>query len=282
MTLRIGKIDYLNIWHVFHLLEQSCPEGPDFHYQPGHPSELNRALDSGLLDVSPSSSFEYLLHAEKYQLLPGASISAEREVQSVLFLSPAPLNELPAWLDKNPGPIRLTGASATSSALLRVLWSQRWELPPVSWSEVPPGAGLDTGRPFLEIGNAALHHFILPPSGYHIYDLASEWTAWTGLPFVFAVWIVRRGLSDSAAALLERLSGHISRITGSLPEHFDALSRQPYRPEWLPAPSLIRYWQAMSYGLGPREQAALLLFGERCTRQGLLPGAPDLTWFNGQ
>lgn len=282
MTLRIGKIDYLNIWHVFHLLEQICPEGPDFHYQPGHPSELNRALDSGFLDVSPSSSFEYLLHAEKYQLLPGASISAEREVQSVLFLSPAPLNELPAWLDKNPGPIHLTGASATSSALLRVLWSQRWELPPVSWSEVPPGAGLDTGRPFLEIGNAALHHFILPPSGYHIYDLASEWTAWTGLPFVFAVWIVRRGLSDSAAALLERLSGHISRITGSLPEHFDALSRQPYRPEWLPAPSLIRYWQAMSYGLGPREQAALLLFGERCTRQGLLPGAPGLTWFNGQ
>ena len=189
----------------------------------------------------------------------------------MLFLSPAPLNELPAWLEKNPGPIRLTGASATSSALLRVLWSQRWELPPVSWSEVPPGAGLDTGRPFLEIGNAALRHFILPPPGYHIYDLASEWTAWTGLPFVFAVWIVRRALNDTAAALLERLNRHISRITASLPEHFDTLSRQPYRPDWLPAPSLIRYWQAMSYGLGAREQAALLLFGECYTRQGLLP-----------
>ena len=94
MTLCIGKIDYLNIWHVFHLLEQSCPEGPDFHYQPGHPSELNRALDSGLLDVSPSSSFEYLLHAGKYQLLPGASISAEREVQSVLFRSEEHTSEL--------------------------------------------------------------------------------------------------------------------------------------------------------------------------------------------
>lgn len=279
MTLRIGKIDYLNIWHVFHLLEQSCPEGADFHYQPGHPSELNRALAAGLLDVSPSSAFEYLLHAEQYQLLPGASISAEREVQSVLFLSPVPLEQLPAWLNKNPGPVCLTGASATSSALLRVLWSQRWNLPPVSWQEVSPGTGRDTGRPFLEIGNLALRHFVAPPPGYHIYDLATEWNAWTGLPFVFAVWIARRKLTVTATALLSTLNGHIARITHELADHFGPLSRQPHRPKWLSAPSLLNYWQAMSYELGPREQAALLLFGKYCTEQGLLPGTPGLTWF---
>jgi len=279
MTLQIGRIDYLNIWHVFHLLGDTCPEGPEFHYMPGHPSELNRALAEGRLDISPSSSFEYLLHAESYELLPGASICAHQEVQSVLFLSPAPPEELPAWLAANPGPVCLTGASATSTALLKVLWSQKWGLPEPQWLEVAPGAGLATGRPFLEIGNLALRHFVHLPAGYRIFDLATEWAAWTGLPFVFAVWIVRRGLSAQAGELLRRLQGRIADITAALDGHFEALSQLPDRPAWLGAPDLLRYWRAMNYDLGPREQAGLALFGECCTRQGLLPGLPGLRWF---
>jgi chorismate dehydratase len=280
MKLRIGRIDYLNIWHVFHLLAEACPEGPDFHYEPGHPNRLNHALATGELDISPSSSFEYLLHAERYELLPGASICAFREVQSVLFLSPAPPEELPAWLARNPGPVCLTGASATSTALLKVLWSQKWGLPEPEWAEVEPGAGLATGRPFLEIGNIALRHFVHPPHGYHVIDLATEWTSWTGLPFVFAVWIVRRGLALPERELLRRLQSHISTITEGLANRFESLSRLPDLPDWLTSPDLLRYWRAMDYGLGPEEQAGLALFGECCTRRGLLPGMPALRWFS--
>jgi chorismate dehydratase len=279
MTLQIGRIDYLNIWHIFHLLAKTCPEGPDFHYVPDHPSSLNRALADGELDISPSSSFEYLLHAEKYFLLPGASISAHKEVQSVLFLSPAPLHELPAWLAGNPGPVCLTGASATSTALLKVLWTQKWKLPEPNWMTVEPGHGLSTGRPFLEIGNLALRHFVEPPAGYHIVDLATEWSTWTGLPFVFAVWIVRRSLPAPARKLLTVLQQHIGSITADLDSHFETLSRLPELPAWLTSPNLLRYWRAMSYDLGPREQASLVLFGEHCTKQGLLPGMPGLRWF---
>lgn len=280
MTLQIGRIDYLNIWHVFHLLADVCPEGPDFRYTPGHPSTLNRLLAGGDLDISPSSSFEYLLHAEGYELLPGASISAEEEVQSVLFLSPAPLAELPRWLAGNPGPVCLTEASATSTALLKVLWRDKWGLPEPGWEHVEPGAGLATGRPFLEIGNLALRHFTHPPRGLHIIDLAAEWSSWTGLPFVFAVWIVRRGLAASARRSLGILQGHIAAITADLDSHFETLSRLPELPDWLTSPDLLRYWRAMSYGLGPREQASLALFGQRCARLGLLPGMPGLRWFN--
>jgi len=279
MTLQIGRIDYLNIWHVFHLLAEICPEGPDFHYAPGHPSKLNRDLATGVLDISPSSSFEYLLHAENYELLPGASICARAEVQSVLFLSPAPLQDLPVWLARNPGPVCLTGASATSTALLKVLWGQKWCLPEPRWQTVEPGSGLSTGRPFLEIGNLALRHFVEPPAGYHIFDLATEWSNWTGLPFVFAVWIVRRGLPASSHKSLGVLQKHIEAITADLDSHFEALSRLPERPDWLTSPNLLRYWRAMSYELGPVEQASLALFAERCTRCGLLPGMPGLRWF---
>lgn len=280
MTLHIGKIDYLNMWHVFRLLEDMCPEGELFHYVPGHPSELNRLLATGELHISPSSSFEYLLHAESYRLLPGASISAMEEVQSVLFLSPVPLDRLAAWMKSNPGPVCLTGASATSTALLKVLWTQKWQLPEPQWADVPPGQGLDTGRPFLEIGNLALRHFVHPPQNYTVYDLATEWSNWTGLPFVFAVWILRRDLTGTEAGLIKRLGLDIATITDSLPSHFDHLSQLPSRPDWLNARTLVRYWQAMSYSLSPREQAGLALFGERCTRQGLLPGMPALSWFS--
>lgn len=280
MTLHIGRIDYLNIWHVFHLLEQSCPDGPSFRYHPGHPSELNRALASGALDISPSSSFEYLLHAEGYQLLPGASICARAEVQSVLFLSPAPLAELPAWMARNPGPVCLSTASATSTALLKVLWAQKWGLPEPDWREVEPGAGLATGRPFMEIGNVALRHFVHQPAGYHVVDLATQWVEWTGLPFVFAVWIVRRGLPLASRQLLQTLQRNIAAITAELDTHFENLSRLPDLPGWLTSPDLLRYWRAMNYDLGPREQAGLALFGERCASQGLLPGMPGLRWFD--
>lgn len=278
MTLTIGKIDYLNIWHVFQLLADVCPEGPDFHYVPGHPNELNRALSAGTLDISPSSSFEYLLNAEQYRLLPGASISAAREVQSVLFLAPVDPEGLAAWMSANPGPVCVTGASATSTALLKVLWTQKWGLPDADWLHVPPGSGLATGRPFLEIGNLALHHFISPPTGYRIIDLATQWSEWTGLPFVFAVWIVRRALSPCTQVLLSRLGQEISRITDELDRHYPELAERPSRPDWLCSSDLQRYWQTMSYGLGPAEQAALALFGERLTTQGLLPGMPGLSF----
>lgn len=277
MKLRIGKIDYLNIWHIFHLLADTCPEGEDFHYEPGHPNQLNQALSAGLLDISPSSSFEYLLHAEKYRLLPGASISATDQVQSVLFLSPVPLDDLASWMDAHPGPVCLTGASATSTALVKVLWSQKWGIPEPLWHEVEPGQGVTTGRPFLEIGNQALHHFIHPPKGYHVYDLATQWSDWTGLPFVFAVWIVRRDLPESSHRLVGRLLTEITRITTDLNHHVAALSSLPQRPQWLSRADLLGYWQAMSYTLGPREQAGLAIFGERCTRQGLLPGVPSMS-----
>lgn len=282
MALRIGRIDYLNIWHVFHLLQAFCPEGPDFHYVPGHPSALNQALAAGVLDISPSSSFEYLERAENYKLLPGASISAEHEVQSVLFLSPVGLDTLPQWLAAHPGPVCVTRASATSTALLKVLWSQKWNLPIPAWQETEPGTGLATGRPFLEIGNLALRHFVHPPPCYEVIDLAHEWSSWTGLPFVFAVWVVRRGLSMTAKKRVARLGRHITAVTATLGRHFAALSHLPQRPDWLSQQELLRYWQAMDNALDPRQQAGLVLFAERCIQQGLLPGAPALTWFEGQ
>lgn len=100
----------------------------------------------------------------------------------------------------------------------------KWGLALPRWQDVEPGAGVASGRPFLEIGNFALRHFVHTPPGYHRIDLAREWTSWTGLPFVFAVWIVRRTQTPLARKLLAVLQRHITTITQTVDQHFSDLS----------------------------------------------------------
>ena len=59
-ALRVGRIPYANLLPIFHALEEGgAPEG--IAYVEGHPSELNRRLREGGLDISPSSSIEYAM-----------------------------------------------------------------------------------------------------------------------------------------------------------------------------------------------------------------------------
>ncbi|MFP4658215.1 MAG: menaquinone biosynthesis protein, partial [Desulfonatronovibrionaceae bacterium] len=194
--LTVGQINYLNIWPVFYFLRQT-PEisGAGIEFQEGHPSRLNASLRQGEVDLAPASLFEYLKNPGLYRLLPNNGISATREVQSVLFCTPVRGGLLREYV-QSKGRVSLTSASATSAALLRILWKYAWDLPEPQWTESDPGRGPETGVPFLEIGNHALEIWLNPPPGYAVFDLAREWEKMTALPFVFAVWIVRAGLEE--------------------------------------------------------------------------------------
>jgi len=279
MPLRLGRIDYLNVWHIFHLLSQRLPEGEAMVHLPGHPSELNAALRQGRIDVSPSSSFEYLGGADAYCLLSGLGISARTQVQSVLLLSPVPRQELASWLHHHPGPILLSSASATASALLRILWHRAWQLPAVPWQTCPPGEGIRHGRPFLEIGNLALHHWVHPPDGWHIIDLASAWHKWTGLPFVFAVWIVRKASMETWRAALTQLHAALVDIAANLNGHLERLAPVAAALHGFPPHQVLQYWRTMHPTIGPEEMASLIRYSAYATELGLLAGTPTLRWF---
>ena len=85
MTLRIGRIAYLNVAPYFHYLQQ---EGFAGEIVSGVPSALNTMLADGAIDACPSSSYEYGLHADEYYLLPDNSISSVGPVHSVLLFTP--------------------------------------------------------------------------------------------------------------------------------------------------------------------------------------------------
>ena len=114
-------------------------------------------------------------------VLPDMCVAARHEVRSVLLVSRGPVEEIRrVALDQN---------SRTSATLVRILLRERYNLSPEYLHERPdPERMLSEADAALIIGDPALR---VDRERYHIIDLAEEWNALTGLPFVFAVWAVR-------------------------------------------------------------------------------------------
>ncbi|QLA16187.1 menaquinone biosynthetic enzyme MqnA/MqnD family protein [Desulfolutivibrio sulfoxidireducens] len=278
-TLRIGRIAYLNVWPLFTLLAPHLENDPRVTCVSGHPSELNAALRRGDIDVAPASAFAYLRDPDGFRLLPDLSIAAAvAPIQSVLLVSPVPVDGLADYLRRTGDTVLLSRASASSNALLRVLWRHHWKLPEPRFEMIAPGTGLATDRPFVEIGDTALAHYLRPPEGRQVIDLGQAWFDFTGMPFVFATWIVRDGLDEARATTLGGLWRELARIKGELPRLLEGLVDSGGRPPWIAAGDLAAYLRGVSYDLGPVGQASLLLFGHHCRELGLIPAVPGLRW----
>jgi predicted solute-binding protein len=107
----------------------------------------------------------------------------------------------------------------------------------------------------LLIGNQAIDFRLANPEGWEYLDLGTEWKRCTGLPFVFALWLMRPTLPNAAeiAAELRDIKydgiAHISEIVASDTEHTSDVSI-PYLTEFI------------RFGCGPREKAGLDKFRE--------------------
>ncbi|MDY7002071.1 MAG: menaquinone biosynthesis protein [Thermodesulfobacteriota bacterium] len=277
--LKIGQINYLNLLPLFYLLKKEFPNSAGVSWVEGHPSEMNAALDAGKIDLSPASAFEYLYGAEKYHLLPDLSVAAPfGPVKSVLLASPVPLEKLPAYLKDSRGKAYVTSASASSTALLSVLWKYFWKFPPVDWEVISPGTGLNLGGPFLEIGDLALKLYLNTPPGLYLIDLAQAWYEHTGLPFVFAVWIVRRGLGPVPKNTLAKVHEALISFKGVYKDALGRMIEDEGLSSWLTEEQAQDYFDTVGYDLGPEEQAGLILFGDFCRKLGLISGVPGLSW----
>jgi chorismate dehydratase len=237
---------------------------------------LNRLLAGGEIDVSISSSFEYARSWRDYLLLPEMSISSAGPVQSVLLIASRPLDELQGE------EIALTGESATSVNLLQVLlrefhgWPEvRFHLPDRSVEEVIAADGTA-----LLIGDRALRAVLAPEPPRYVVDLGELWYRHTGLPFVFALWILRqesaREKREDFLALLGQLQASKRRAFASL----EALAEASVYYRWLEKTRLIDYWRAMSYDLTEAHLQGLRLFFSLCRKHGLLEEEPELRFFS--
>lgn len=271
MTLQVGHIAYANCTPFFFYLAECGFTG---QIVSEFPNRLNALLAQGDIDVGPASSFEYGRNWSDYLLFPDLSISSSGPVQSVLLFTHQPLERMASI------PIVATSESATSVNLLRILFKEFmgftaiFEDNPQKTEEEHIAAG---GSALL-IGDRALKaaKANLAPQ---VYDLGELWWRFTQLPFVFALWIIRKeaaaAKSNELVLLQQQLHSSLARTLS------DPLAVAALAPEgrWLGQQQLVSYWRTMSYGLSAGHRAGLELFFRLAVKHQFLSTMPELRFF---
>lgn len=190
--MRIGAVSYLNTKPLIHGFDQRLPEA---ELVLDLPSRLADRLATGDLDVALIPSFE-AFRGSGYHIVSDACIGCRGPVWSVKLLS----NVDPERIET----LSLDEGSRTSAALVRLWLDQVASVRPrlVPWSIDRPLASVDTDA-VLIIGDRAMRDRF---DGWRYqWDLGELWYRWTGLPFVFACWVARRGDDGRLAEALESM-----------------------------------------------------------------------------
>ncbi len=241
--LEIGCVQYLNAKPLIFGYEGRI------HFD--HPSKLAELLAKGDLDIALVSTFE-LLRMPEYRIVDGISISAKGEVFSVFLAYKGEMEKTKT--------VSLDTASLTASHLLRCLLAEYYQMQP---DFIPSEACRDGDAARLLIGNQAIDFRREHGDDYRYLDLGAEWLKQTSLPFVFALWLVRKDVPNvsGAAQELRRLKQHgvccVPEIVRA-EKHYDADFKTRYLTHHI------------RYGLGPGEKAGIEKFGELLAKHGFV------------
>ncbi|AJE02913.1 menaquinone biosynthetic enzyme MqnA/MqnD family protein [Geobacter pickeringii] len=274
MSLAIGQIEYANCTPIFSALQSSF-DCSGYRFVRGVPSHLNRLLATGEIDVCPSSSIEYGKHSDRYLILPDLSISAVGAVKSVFLFSTVPIEDLDGAV------IGMTTESDTSVALLRIIlakfygFANRFERTPLEIK-----AALDQFPGLLLIGDNALKGRLMH-DGYRVYDLGELWHRFTGLPFVFALWLVRRATVAAFPQEVATLSADLIRAKLLAYDSYPLIAESAVERGWIDQAMLVDYWRTISYDLTPRHLEGVRRFFSSAFELGLLSSNPEIEVYGG-
>lgn len=263
--MKLGRIPWINCYPVYGAIDRGLI-GVPAELITGTASELNDLLAAGELQVSVVSAVEYARNAAAYHLLPDLAITCDGPVHSVALFSRRPVEELDGRT------VLITASSRTSALLLDLICRHRWGVTPrfagarAEAADLPALAGLPH-EAVLVIGDAAL--VLAARSAYPVrVDLGAEWKAWTGLPFVFAVWAARREARAPAVRTIhQRLLE--SRAWGL--SHLDELARDAAASTGVEPAVCRAYLGDLDYALSYRHLAGLTDFFRRLAQEGLVP-----------
>ena len=255
---RLSIIDYLNAAPLNYGFKQGLGS-EHFQLKFQVPSLCADELRSGEVDAALVSSIE-CLRIPRLKIVPGLCIASPKRVRSVVILSKVPPEAIRS--------LALDTSSRTSVVLSQILLRERYGVDTQVVNMAPDlDAMLARCDAALLIGDVAMR---ARREGLLVLDLAEEWHAWTGLPFVFALWAVR-----GDAPVLETPGGvapffHKSLMMGR--QHLADLVDEAWRSIGWTKPELNEYLsENLSYSLGEAERESLALFYEKAVRQGFAP-----------
>jgi len=243
--LRVGQIPYLNSEPFYFGLAASAGTNVELH--PLAPRLMGQLAAEGGLDAGLFSLMDSVRLGDRFEPLGDFCIACDGEVQSVLFFARRPIEKMAG------ATVAVTGETATSVVLLKLLLPGHYALKDVRYVDMGSGEAADG---CLLIGDEALRRRQGIEGLPHRYDLAEEWSAWQGLPFVFARFMVRTSADGAEkAALQEALAQRLRANLGNL----DAIGRVR-RDLGMTVAEIKTYLQGFSFELGERERGGMEAF----------------------
>jgi len=265
--MKIGRIPYVNCYPVYGAIDRGVVT-LEAELVDGVPTDLNRRMAAGELDISVVSAVEYARDADRYLLLPDLAISCDGPVRSVMLFSRYPASELTSRR------VLVSRSSMTSVALLELLFENVWRARPrfvAGDAEVTDivESNDHNAEARLVIGDAALvlgtrHRDRYP----YAYDLGQMWKEWTEQPFVFAVWVAQR-TTEVKAALVAHAGLIASRNWGLT--HPQELAAQAHEATGVKKEICTEYLSGLDYGLSYPHLAGLTEFYRRLVERGRIP-----------
>ncbi len=255
----VGKIPYLNSVPFYENMERR-----QFRILPVSPRRMGVLSAKGKLDAGLFSLADYLQQRDQLEPLEYC-IATRDQVKSVLLFS----NH--GWRDLNNKTIGIIDDTATSVKLFRVLLEKRYGVKAVFKRM---NSGVNNNAEFdavLLIGDEALKSRKFGLADFElVYDLATEWYDWKKLPFVFALWAVRKSLPPERK---EELRGIIQHSLAIAEQDYAFVGQIHAKRIHLTREEAVEYLTGFNFRVGERERIAieefhgLLLDLEKVERQ---------------
>ena len=266
--LRISAISFLNtvplMWDFEHG-DSASQLAQHFELSYTVPSLCAQQLKAGQADIGiiPAATYTDI---PGLVVIPDISIASKNAVRSILLVSKVPLDKIRSVANDD--------SSRTSAALVEVFLRKFVGIDPgFTRQKAELGEMLKWHDAAMLIGDPALQ---AKTEGYYVYDLAEQWRHWTGRPFVFAFWAVRKA-SLSGLAPEVNLAQTFQRSRDHGLEHIPEIAA-----EWAPrlglGEQLTRDYltENIDYSLDSENLEGLRLFFRYAAELKVLPAAPDI------
>jgi chorismate dehydratase len=268
----MGRISYINASPVYY--------GLDHNLTPSWltlvtdvPAALNRRIIEGTVDISPISAAHYAMNHQELLLLPDLSISCHGPVMSVLCASNVPLDDLTGKT------VMLTRESATAASFLKMIFAQRGVTPEYVIGDVGDIHHLPLKvDAVLVIGDAALTQPWNERFAY-CFDLGDIWYDMTQMPFVFAVWAVRRDVAAAHAETVTRALHLLWASRKSGTRHMDEVIDAGQKKLGLPVSLIKTYYDCLFCDLDALKIQAMTCFFDILYQKKILTSPVDVCFF---
>lgn len=259
---RIGCVSFLNSKPLIEPLVGQADI--DIHF--AVPAELLPMVDAGIVSTALLSVVDYQYAAHDLLLVPAGAIACDGPTLTVRLFSKVPLEKTAALHGDTD--------SHTSVILAQVILRERFGItPPLLPLHAREGHHQGLHDTMLLIGDKVVNAAPDPRQYPYQLDLGQAWKDLTGLPFVFACWMMRADRVDHDLA--ERLAWAQREGAGMTERLLDLYAQQK---EW-PRDLARRYFtEYLRYEITPEGRAGLARFFALAQRHKLLPARRDIRY----